>query len=248
MSRPWHTLSPGETVASMSSAADQPVDTGPTPEGLTPAWTRLHRAIRPAHGTGRSGAACRRLAADGSQRAAIRAVRQSRLAPPVERIGRALALAEINFVEHVVVDGGIGPWRRRAEGRFLLARQAVLELKLGRIDTADLIVALLDRPLRDRCWLLMECDPDSRWSALWSHLAGNALPPYRAEPLFLLAWSAWRCGDPALAGVAARAAVVENPSHRAAGMLLDMLAAGTDPARLPPLGMGGDVPGGRCTP
>lgn len=235
----------------MSSAADRPDDTGTTPAVLTPAWTRLHRAIRPAHITGRSGPAGRGLAADRAQRAAIRAVRQSRLAPPaeaVERIGRALALAEINFVEHVVADGGIGPWRRRAEGRFLLAREAVLELRLGRIDTADLVVALLDLPLRDRCWLLMEDDPDSRWSALWSHLAGNALPPYRAEPLFLLAWSAWRCGDPALAGVAARAAVVENPSHRAGGMLLDMLAAGTDPAHLPSLGMGGEMPGGRCIP
>jgi PAS domain-containing protein len=96
-------------------------------------------------------------------------------------------------------------------------------------------VALLDRPVRDRCWVQVDADPDHGWLVLWRHLARRALPPYRTEPLFLLAWTAWRRGDPATARVALGCARGEDPAHRASLLLGWLLSTGTDPRLLPSL-------------
>jgi hypothetical protein len=96
-------------------------------------------------------------------------------------------------------------------------------------------VALADQPTRDRCWHAIEAQSDPGWPTFWLHVSRRALPPYRAEPLFLLAWSAWRRGDVRLARAATGEALTEDPAHRAAAMLLAMMKVGIGPGRLPPL-------------
>jgi uncharacterized protein DUF4192 len=161
------------------------------------------------------------------------------LAVPVSRrfrVARALEQAETLFVARVADDGGIAPWRRLTEAHFLEARRTLARTgRLSRADTAALVVALVDVVIRDRCWVQVESDRDPLWTVFWLHLVRRALPPYRAEPLFLLAWSAWRSGDTGLARCAVEASLVEAPGHVAVGMLATLLRTGVDPSALPAL-------------
>jgi hypothetical protein len=155
------------------------------------------------------------------------------------RIRQALEMAEVLFVARVVDDGGIDRWRVMTEARFLSARQTFARRRrLSRSDSAGLVVALVDPSMRDRCWMLVESRPDPAWTEFWLHLVHRALPPYRAEPLFLLAWSAWRQRERGLAAQAAAAVLTEDPRHTAATMLRTALRAGLDPSRLPSLAAG----------
>jgi uncharacterized protein DUF4192 len=152
------------------------------------------------------------------------------------RVAQALERAETMFVARVAEDGGIAPWRRSIEAHFLDTRGTFARTgRLSRADTAALVVALLDLVMRDRCWAQVESDRHPEWIGFWLHLVRRALPPYRAEPLFLLAWSAWRSGDAGLAARAVEAALVEEPCHVAATMLTTLLRNGVDPAVLPAL-------------
>lgn len=152
------------------------------------------------------------------------------------RLSRALEQAETLFVSRVAEDGGIDPWRRLTEVRFQHARRRLARAgRLSSGDSAALIVALVDVVMRDRCWLQVESDRDPVWAGFWLYLARRALPPYRAEPLFLLAWSAWRSGDPGLACRAVDAALAEEPGHVAATMLATLMRTGVDPSALPAL-------------
>ena len=150
----------------------------------------------------------------------------------VHRLRRALERAELDFVAAVVADGGIDPWRRRVDGRFRSARDALGRSGVSRAESAALVVALLDHAVRDRCCRQVDADPDPRWMGLWRHLASRALPPYRTEPLFLLAWTAWRRGDVATARVALGCARVQEPGHQASDLLGRLLWAGADSGRL----------------
>lgn len=158
--------------------------------------------------------------------------------PAAGRRRRALALerAETLFVARVAEDGGIAQWRRLTESRFLAARRTHLRNgRLARAETAALVVALADGVTRDRCWARMESYRDPDWTPFWLHLARRATPPYRAEPLFLLAWGAWRSRDFGLARWALEATLVEDSEHTAARMLRVLLDTGTDPGDLPAL-------------
>jgi len=157
-------------------------------------------------------------------------------------VAAALERAEVRFVTQVVRDGGIGPWREQMTERFSAACSA--GAGLSRADTAALVVALADRSVRDLCWLRVEEDRHPDWVALWWHLARHARPPYRAEPLFLLAWSAWRAGDVGLARDALDAARAADPGHHPAVLLDTMLAARLGPGELPSLADQIRTPGG----
>lgn len=151
------------------------------------------------------------------------------------RVQRQLERAEVLLVGQVVRDGGMSVWRRQAEERVRAARLSCARGRLAGTESVALVVALLDRSVRDQCWLLVEEDPDPEWVALYADLARHALPPFRAEPLFLLAWAAWRLGDVPLATRAVEAARAEEPEHNAAAMLAGILAIGLPPAELPSL-------------
>ena len=151
---------------------------------------------------------------------------------------RTLEEAERRFVVQVASDGGIGPWRAAADQRLRTALDAFTRRRRpSRRDAADLIVALVDEPSRDRCWRAIDSRTDVDWRRFWVHLSRRALPPYRTEPLFLFAWSAWRVGDFGLARPAVDDVLADDPGHRAAGMLLALLSRGVEPSRLPSLGI-----------
>jgi hypothetical protein len=154
------------------------------------------------------------------------------------RLRAGLHRAEQRFVAEVVRDGGIGPWRERVASRLATARDTVRAGRLSRAETASLVVALIDRPTRDRCWERIECDGAEEWLPLWRHLVRQALPPYRVEVLFLLAWSSWRRGSRALALTAVHAVLAEDPAHRAGGMLASLLRAGVPSSSVAPLAVG----------
>ncbi len=96
-------------------------------------------------------------------------------------------------------------------------------------------MTLADQPTRDRCWRIVDSRIDADWPAFWRHLCRRALPPYRTEPLFLLAWSLWRLGDVGLAHAVADDVLRQDPGHRAAAMLLALLRLGVEPGHLPSL-------------
>jgi Domain of unknown function (DUF4192) len=151
----------------------------------------------------------------------------------------------LQFVGRVVADGGIGRWRAAADERLRGAlRTFARRGRLSRRVAAALVVALADQPTRDRCWQAVESRSDADWPAFWQHLSRRALPPYRAEPLFLLAWGAWRLGDVRLARSAADEALKEDQGHRATAMLLALLWLGVEPDRLPSLTAGSITPAG----
>ena len=153
-----------------------------------------------------------------------------------DRVRRHLAEAEVLFVARVVRDGGIGPWRLQVRERVLAAHHALGSGgRVSRTATADLVVSLLDQHVRDWCWLQVETEPGPVWTALWLHLVRHALSPLRAEPLFLLGWTAWRCHDVALSRAATAAARAEDPAHDAARMLEELLDRDVDPTDLPSL-------------
>ena len=161
------------------------------------------------------------------------------LAVPItgrRRAQRALARAERHLVARMVTDRGIGPWRARCQRRLEAARRTFSRRgRLSRGLAAAVVVALSDKATRDRCWREVEADRDPAWPAFWLHLSRHALPPYRAEPLFLLAWTAWRQGDVVLARAAAEATVAEDAGHRGAAMLRALLRLQLESRRLPSL-------------
>jgi hypothetical protein len=151
------------------------------------------------------------------------------------RLRADLNRAEQRFVADVVRMGGIGPWRRHLDSRFATARGTVVTGRLSRAETAGLVVALVDLPTRDRCWRRVEDDGPEDWLPLWRHLVRHALPPFRVEPLFLLAWSTWRLGHGSSAGAAVDVLLTEDPGHRAGGMLALLVRAGVPPSAVIPL-------------
>ena len=161
------------------------------------------------------------------------------------RTRRALDEAELQFVARVVADGGIGPWRTAADERFRTALTSFARHgRLSRRVAAGLVVALADQQTRNRCWRVVDSRNDADWPAFWLHLSRRALPPYRAEPLFLLARSAWRLGDIRLARTTADDVLAEDPGHRAAAMLLALLWLGAHPGCLPSLAVRSVTPDG----
>jgi hypothetical protein len=166
-------------------------------------------------------------------------------AAATSRTRRALDEAELQLVTRVVADGGIGPWRTAADERFRTALTSFARHgRLSRRVAAGLVVALADQQTRNRCWRVVDSRNDADWPAFWLHLSRRALPPYRAEPLFLLAWSAWRLGDIRLARTAADDVLAEDPGHRAAAMLLALLWLGAHPGCLPSLAVRSVTPDG----
>jgi hypothetical protein len=158
------------------------------------------------------------------------------LAPPsgaAPRLRRHLERAETRFVAQVADQGGIGPWREDVDARFETASDRLARSRVSRAETAALVVALADRAVRDRCWEWVESGAHEPWLSLWRHLARHAIAPYRVEPLFLFAWTAWRRGDGISARVAVGCALQEDPEHRASGMLAELLRSGIDPRTLP---------------
>jgi hypothetical protein len=105
-------------------------------------------------------------------------------------------------------------------------------VRLGPAALARLGVALTDPLVRDEFWL--QVDDDSVAARELLHTLATRLPmPYDAAPLFLYGWHQWRCGNGAMATMAAERALASDPNYSAARLLLTAVRNGLDPNTLP---------------
>ena len=100
---------------------------------------------------------------------------------------------------------------------------------------AWLTVVLRDLRVRDDAWCRM--DPEHRRAhlRLWTDLTRLARPGYAAAPASLLAFTAWQCGNGALANVALDRALADDPQYTMAQLLRQAIDSGAPPslARIP---------------
>jgi hypothetical protein len=136
--------------------------------------------------------------------------------------------------------GGPDPLRLViAEGRRAV-REAIDRYRAGgRVTDAGqlawLVVSLAQLPVRDDAWARMVPGHRDAHLRLWSDLVRNAAGPWLPAPAALLAFTAWQCGEGALASIAVERALAADPGYSMALLLGDILDAGVPPsaAQLP---------------
>ncbi len=106
-------------------------------------------------------------------------------------------------------------------------------------EMARIAVALIDPQVRDTLYALAVGDSAAAAESLWAELARALPPPWRAEALVLLAFSAYVRGDGPLTGVSLDAALDCDPEHRMAGMLDTALQSGMRPEQVRELALSG---------
>jgi hypothetical protein len=160
--------------------------------------------------------------------------------PDQAELAAALAAAEAEMVAAAAVAGGRPGWRRSTVELFRTvlrqARERVDRYPPHHITTEDLgrlLVGLLDLVVRDGCWRALEIDASSTAFNLCWELARRAPEPYRAPPLFLLGWVAWRRGDGVLAGLAAERCLAADAEYEAARLLRVVVDRCIPPTRVP---------------
>jgi hypothetical protein len=120
------------------------------------------------------------------------------------------------------------------EGRRAV-REAIARYRGGgAITDADrlawLVVTLALLPVRDDAWARMEPEHRDAHLRLWTDLVRFAAPGWAAAPAALLAFTAWQCGDGALANIAIDRALAADPRYSMALLLRDVLEAGVPPS------------------
>ncbi len=136
--------------------------------------------------------------------------------------------------------GGPDPLRLViAEGRRAV-REAIDRYRAGgQITDADqlawLVVSLAQLPVRDDAWARMVPAHRDAHLRLWADLVRSAADSWLPAPAALLAFTAWQCGEGALAGIAVERALGADPGYSMALLLRDILDAGVPPsaAQLP---------------
>ncbi|MFJ6777465.1 DUF4192 domain-containing protein, partial [Kitasatospora sp. NPDC091257] len=126
------------------------------------------------------------------------------------------------------------------EQRIALLDQAVAEFRAGagELDpdrTAQLLLALRDRLVRDRGVEYARPDELAPAERLWRFLARRAVPPYEGcavAPLTLLAWTSWVAGDTATARVVLGHVLRLAPGYLLAELLYESLNDGMTPQGL----------------
>jgi hypothetical protein len=171
----------------------------------------LARTLEPAPGTARP-----------TRQATGRALRRvDKLITGAQRDGRdaAEALAEAG---RNVVRGAIEQYR---SGARITDR--------GRL--AFLSVVLADLRVRDDAWARMDPEHRGPHLQLWTDVITGAAPEFVPAPASLLAFTAWQCGEGALANVAVERALAADPAYSMALLIAEAVHAGLPPsaARLP---------------
>jgi hypothetical protein len=136
--------------------------------------------------------------------------------------------------------GGPDPLRLViAEGRGAV-REAIDRYRAGgQVTGADqlawLVVSLAQLPVRDDAWARMVPGHREAHLRLWSDLVRHATGRWLPAPAALLAFTAWQCGEGALASIAVDRALDADPGYSMALLLGDILDAGVppSPAQLP---------------
>jgi Domain of unknown function (DUF4192) len=151
---------------------------------------------------------------------------------------RACARAA-TLIEQVASRGGSPLRLVIMEGRRAV-RDAIARYRDGgAITDGDLLawlaVSLSHLPVRDDAWARMDPEHRDAHLRLWTDLVHDAADPWVPAPAALLAFTAWQCGDGALASVAIDRALACDPGYSMALLLREILDAGVPPsaARLP---------------
>lgn len=102
-------------------------------------------------------------------------------------------------------------------------------------EIAWLTVTLANLPVRDDAWARMEPRHRDAHLRLWTDLVRRAELAWVPGPAALLAFTAWQCGDGALANIAIERALAADPQYSMALLLRDVIDAGVPPsaARIP---------------
>ncbi|MFD0405986.1 DUF4192 family protein [Kitasatospora sp. NPDC127116] len=148
---------------------------------------------------------------------------------PPEAVAQCDALARAEAVDALA-----------REQRIALLDQAVAEFRAGagELDpdrTAQLLLALRDRLVRDRGVEYARPDELAPAERLWRFLARRAVPPYEGcavAPLTLLAWTSWVAGDTATARVVLGHVLRLAPGYLLAELLYESLNDGMTPQGL----------------
>src|SRR2546429_1955052 len=127
-----------------------------------------------------------------------------------------------------------------SEGRRAV-RAAIARYRDGGTITDDglaawLAVSLAQLPVRDDAWARMEPEHRDAHRRLWTDLVRGAADAWAPAPAALLAFTAWQCGEGALASIAIDRALAGDPGYSMAPLLREILDAGVPPsAARPPL-------------
>ena len=136
--------------------------------------------------------------------------------------------------------GGLDPATRLlAEAGRRAVQDAIASYRAGRpVTAADpvawLSVALAHLPVRDDAWARMDPEYRDAHLRLWSDVVRRARRAYLAAPASLLAFTAWQCGEGALANIALDRALAADPGYSLAQLLRDILDAGVPPSEARP--------------
>jgi len=159
-----------------------------------------------------------------------RAIRQA-TTRALRRIDKLLAQAE---------QDGLRPASALGDAGCAAVRQAIGRYRTGREITdrgrlAFLAVCLADLRVRDDAWARMEPEHRRRHLRLWTDVVTAAAPEFVPAPASLLAFTAWQCGEGALANVAIERALGADPRYSMAQLLARAVQSGLPPssARLP---------------
>jgi Domain of unknown function (DUF4192) len=176
-----------------------------------------------------------------------RAALAGTLAPVAGAAARAMeratarARARAARLVSLAARGGLEPATRLlADAGRRAVQDAIASYRAGRPITGDdavawLSVALAHLPVRDDAWARMDPQYREEHRRLWSDVVRRARPAYLAAPASLLAFTAWQCGEGALANIAIDRALTADPGYSLAHLLRDIIDAGVPPsaARLP---------------
>jgi Domain of unknown function (DUF4192) len=103
----------------------------------------------------------------------------------------------------------------------------------GDDEVAWLSVLLTSLRVRDEAWIRLR-EPDlETFMSFWRHVLTRVTEPYTAAPACLLAFTAWRAGEGALANVALDRALATDPSYSMARLLQELFISGLPPWSVP---------------
>jgi hypothetical protein len=154
-----------------------------------------------------------------------RAVRQA-TSRALQRIDKVLTQAQSD---------GDAPAAALAEAGLAAVRQAIVRYRDGgritdRTKLAFLAVSVADLRVRDDAWARMNPEHRRAHLQLWIDVVKGAAPEFVPAPASLLAFTAWQCGEGALANVAIDRALAADPAYSMALLLAQAVQSGLPPS------------------
>jgi len=181
------------------------------------------------------------LSAHPDREALVRTVQ--RRAGSADRIRRATLAAQLRLSE--LVDYGEAAGDRVPELRATRTGRREVQRAIrhyrggGSIESVEhlawLAVLLADLRVRDDAWARMDPTHGGAQCRLWTDIVRSAAVEFAPAPASLLAFTAWQCGNGALATIAIERALAADPDYSMAHLLDSAVQAALPPsaARMP---------------